>query len=180
MTARRLLPLLVALGLMTASPASALTITTTDTRPLAAWATRALVPLSPAAVTIERGVCPPSASMFSRSCAINTAPLTIWLSGRDGSPTLYHELGHIFDYTVMTDAARAEFGRIVHDTRPWRSAKNSPHEKFAQAYEACAMHRKISGPLWDVGYGYDPSPTMYRRACRLIRRAAVAPLLVAR
>lgn len=180
MTARRLLPLIAALASVTASPASALTITTTDTRPLAAWATRALVPLAPVTVTIERGVCPPDASMFRRSCAINASPVTIWLSGRDGRPTLYHELGHVFDYTVMTDAARGEFGRIVHDTRPWRSAKNSPHEKFAQAYAACAMHHAISGPLWDTGYDYDPTPTMHRRACRLIRRAAAAHLLVAR
>jgi hypothetical protein len=33
--------------------------------------------------------------------------------------TFLHELGHLFDFALMTDASRARFTAIIHDPRPW-------------------------------------------------------------
>lgn len=80
--------------------------------------------------------------------------------------TLFHELGHVFDYQHMDDRERAAFLRLTGDRRPWRSPRNSPHEKFAESYATCALHRRPAG-----GYGYSPPLRVHRRVCALIRGA---------
>lgn len=134
---------------------------------LQTWVDESRVPMAPGLVVIHAAHC-----ASGSSCT--TAPGDhIWL--RDDAeflrPTLTHELGHRFDYRVMTARSRAAFKRMIGDRRPWRSAPNSPHEKFAEAYGLCARRQAIRRAL-SLGYGHRTTPALHRRACRLIRRTA--------
>lgn len=84
-----------------------------------------------------------------------------------------HELGHQFDYQVMSDFQRDWFRMFIGDPRPWRSSPNSPHEQFAEAYRTCAMLRTRSA--WEFarggGFNYDPPWRRHRRICLMIKRA---------
>jgi hypothetical protein len=105
------------------------------------------------------------------ACA-SPAPATIWFTPRADREDFVHELGHHFDYSVMTDQARAGFQHIMGlDGRAWRSAPNSPHEKFAEAYRMCS-NSPGSPDLTRWGYGYQPTTAQHRRVCALIRRTA--------
>jgi len=86
---------------------------------------------------------------------------------------LLHELGHRFDYR-MPDWARNGFRKIMRERRAWRSAPNSPHERFADAYSICARSPKRLPASYSSGFGYDPSNSQHRRVCRLIGQAALA------
>jgi hypothetical protein len=75
---------------------------------------------------------------------------------RGGRFGLYHELGHLFDATLLTDADRAAFMRIWHVTIPagesvwnaWWSGEDHadplswgpPGEWFAEGYRLCATY----------------------------------------
>lgn len=85
-----------------------------------------------------------------------------------------HELGHRFDYRVMTPAARDAFRALIGTRRPWRAAPNSPHEQFAEAYGLCLRHRVIARDRDAGNYGYWPTRGTHRRVCRLIRMTAAA------
>ncbi len=59
-------------------------------------------------------------------CAVATPP-TVYLAADAQRPALYHELGHLFDFAILTDAERLRFMRIWH----WRLL---PGESIAQAW----------------------------------------------
>lgn len=139
---------------------------------LQAWVDASHVPVAAGQVIIHRARC---FDGQGRSCTRNPGD-EIWLYA---PPTelrydLSHELGHRFDYRVMTDRARDAFRALVGDPRPWRTSPNSPHEKFAEAYGLCLRRRSISafGPAM-ISYRYEATPRTHRRACRIIRQAAV-------
>jgi hypothetical protein len=78
------------------------------------------VPTPPITVVMNPDVA--SACLGHATCA--AAPGTIWWDGQGMLPTMLraaflHELGHVFDMSVMTDADRARFTAIIHDPRPW-------------------------------------------------------------
>lgn len=69
-----------------------------------------------------------------------------------GASGYWHETGHLFDFTVLTDAHRAEFKRILgipastewwteipEDTVALHHSYNPPGELFADAYSLCAL-----------------------------------------
>jgi hypothetical protein len=168
--------LLVLVGfLMLAAPAQAqLTLRYADGLPapaLQAWVDASNVPVAVGGVTIHRAHC-----FVGLSGSCTTAPGDeIWLKAQPSRlrVDLAHELGHRFDYRVMTDAARIAFGRLIADQRPWHAEPNSPHEKFAEAYGLCFRHRRITRAPAEFGYDFRPGPVRHRRVCRLIRQTAV-------
>jgi hypothetical protein len=102
-------------------------------------------------------------------------PATIWFGRSADRGDFLHELGHQFDYNVMTDAARASFMRIARLSGPWRSASPNPaHERFAEAYRMCALNPRRPDET-QMGYLYEPSVRQHRRVCALIERTGKRP-----
>ena len=146
-----------------------------------AWADRAKVPTVSAAVQLYLR-SDPSCPGGRKSCA-GTLPLHIFL-GDPNRWTFYHELGHIFDYVVMSadqDQStitrwRQRFLAIRGDSGAWRNGVNPPNEQFAQAYMFCAMDpRELPRGsrkrfMWDYRYA-GTTERQHRRSCRLIYRA---------
>src|SRR3954468_13703704 len=143
-TLRQLLLTVLALVVLSA-PAQAVTLVspTGDARiaRYQTWANAAAVPTPLGVVDLVLDSCPVD---VSDGCIYHGAPPTIFLGStvRD-RPTLLHELGHAFDTQRLTTADRAAFEGIFRDGRPWRTAPNSPHERFAEAYSLCARHTKL-------------------------------------
>lgn len=165
---------IAALAVASAAPAQATTLVLPDGRvaqPYQQWVDRAFIPTIQQTVTLHLEACPDSTRGEGGCTFVGTTD--VWLN-EPLTPrvALLHELGHQFDYWAMTDAARDEFRQLVGDPRPWRSAPNSPHEKFAEAYGFCARHRRIKNlDNTTLGYGYEPTPRMHKMVCALIRRA---------
>ncbi len=168
--ARALVAVVGALAsLVVASSAAALTVEGA-TDPWQAW-TYSHVPAPPGVVTVHEGACPdrPTAAGCAKSD-------DIWVRDiGEGAAfnryTFLHEVGHIFDYRVMTERARDAFRALVGDPRPWRSEVDSSHERFAEAYMFCARHRRVRESFGGTD-GYWVGPKRHRRICRLIRLAA--------
>ena len=134
-------------------------------RPYQRWVNRARVPTPPIAVTVIGEPCPTG---LGRSCTSPDGPIYIAPSELHPRHAFYHELGHKFDYTVMTDDGRAAFEALQGDARPWRSSPNSPHEQFAEGYSICAAQKVPHLPGY-VAYGYWRGLREHRAVCRLIR-----------
>ena len=90
-----------------------------------------------------------------------TGDLTIELySGELQRDVYYHEEGHVFDFTVMTDPMRAAFERIWGLEWGWwqrfGSDGRSPGEWFAEGYRLCAKYGAFGRPAGDdyTSYGY--------------------------
>jgi hypothetical protein len=135
---------------------------------LQGWIDASYVPVAPVLVIVHLGACYDG----GRTCTYPGSPW-IWLNEppNEMRVAFAHELGHVFDYFVLTDANRLTFRRLVGDTRPWRSTGgNSPHEKFAEAYGLCFRHLTIGARHYE-DYDYNPTPDLHRRVCSLIRRA---------
>lgn len=127
-------------------------------------------------VTLTLDQC---AGLTAVACA---TPGNIWLVPglladaawwREDRAVLWHELGHQFDYSVLSEAHRDKFRALIRDTRPWRSPPNSPHEQFAEAYRWCALNpaaRRLPR-LGAFKFGYHPTGRLHRRICLLIQRA---------
>lgn len=173
----RVLPLTLAALLLAVTPASAVVVQRPDGGSPAQyqqWADASLVPTVPGVVNVRRADCP---AWPGRSCAaadgrVYMAPRQILVRG-----TWLHELGHLFDWTFMSDSLRWRFRQLIHDGRAWhldpRSHVSSPQERFADAYAVCAMYRQIPASFYGaVSFDYSPGPRTHRLVCSLIRRAA--------
>ena len=75
---------------------------------------------------------------------------------------VYHELGHLF----ATDRLLQRFRRV---TGMERRSDWLVGERFADAYANCAFDALPGNWRFVDGYGYEPSRTMHRRVCALIR-----------
>ena len=138
-----------------------------------AWANASLVPTVAGQVTLKVTGCPglPKAA----GCVYTRSPRVVYVRRdvRHPRAVLLHELGHVYDLTVMSNRDRGEFRRIMR--RPhaqwWRG--NIPlAEWFAEAYSWCARYARIASVDDYAIYSYDPSPAQHRSTCALIRRAA--------
>lgn len=143
-----------------------------------------LAGLAALAALVGSGIAPPPSVPEVRweACPLDTGPrVSVPACTAPGHPVyvdpslrrglrfvIVHELGHHVDYQVLTDYQRAIFRRLVADRRPWRTAPNSPHEKFAEAYALCALRPR--GFYRSYGYGYDVSRKRHRRICLFMRR----------
>jgi hypothetical protein len=140
-------------------------------QPYQAWVDAARVPTPPATVTLRVAPCPVAPS--AAGCVFRGRS-EIFLSPSSGDRRrLLHELGHVFDQTVMTPAARARFQRLVRRRGAWASSTggDSAEEQFAEAYSLCAQRAKLSGTYFGM-YDYTPTPARHAEACRIIRAVA--------
>ena len=127
----------------------------------------------PAPPVVNRVVaaCPGLGAADQRPCS--GAPSTVYWDPAWPDPAAWqHELGHLFDYQVLTDADRAAFQRIIHLAGPWRPGTGAagPAEFFAVAYSQCALHSSVRRAS-TLGYGYRTTPKRHQAVCDLIRNA---------
>src|SRR5262249_54065325 len=112
-------------------------------------------------IVVHDAPCP----LAERACSIGGTP-DVYIQGFQPDVFL-HEMGHQFDY-AMTDRARTAFERITHDSRPWRSPPNSPHEQWAEAYRLCAQYGDQLPAGASAGYLYPVGKRVQRQVCALI------------
>ena len=164
--------LALALGSALTPPAHALQLLSTDHSAEVArfqtWVDASAMPTPPVSLNVVLESCPVA---ISDGCIVGEPRATVYLgSFVQDRPTLLHEVGHAFDATEMTDADRAAFQALFHDTRAWRSPPNSPHERFAEAYSLCARRPAIRR-AYTGAYAYRVTPRQQRRVCGIVRRA---------
>lgn len=169
-----------ALAALPASASAATVILAPGGRPYQRWVDHAKVPTPPTTIQIEETPCPSD----DRTSACTWVGGPIHLVPRRLGPVVrhefLHELGHSFDYLVMTEWARARFLKIIRDSPPWHAPANSPHEQFAEAWAFCARFgaakrsRRLRRRMLfaSVGYGYALNWRTHRRACALIQNVA--------
>ena len=158
-----------------AGPAAATTLVLPDgtqrPQPYQSWVDAARVPTPPGIVTLHLAPCPgaPTAGgcVARGSRAIHLGP-----GGRDRR-TLLHELGHVFDQTVLTTATRARFQALARRSGAWAAMAggDSAEEQFAEAYALCAQRSRLTS-TWFGMYDWTPTPRRHARTCALIRAAA--------
>jgi hypothetical protein len=174
------LPLLLVTFLLTAlyaTPAFATTIVTPDgkvAQPYQTWANQSAVPTPPGTVTVDLAPCPGGSAEVA-GCAY-AAQREIYL-GAEGrfKDRFLHELGHIYDATVMNNPLRTQFETMTRRPRTlaWATtaSANPPSEQFAEAYSMCARHRALREMAYGM-YAYSPTPALHKRVCSIIRQAA--------
>jgi hypothetical protein len=115
------------------------------------WIERARVPTPPVEVLVEDWGDPcawsdgEGASGRSMGCS-TTHPrpwVGMWRNQRwkDARDVFLHELGHVFDYTTLTDSDRDKLASIMRKKkRPWRGHPQTVDlsEQFAIGYAQCA------------------------------------------
>jgi hypothetical protein len=132
------------------------------------------VPMPPQ-LHVELRQCP-----YEREYGVSCADLeaaTIWLGIRDRF-TRWHEIGHLYDYQMLTDQDRAVLGRMMGGG--WGL------ERFADAYAACALELNPGGYRrgrvrimdWRTEYGYWPTDRQHARVCEWLRAKRPRPLTV--
>ncbi len=88
---------------------------------------------------------------------------------------LFHELGHVFDRELMTDATRAAFMDLIGRTDGWWSAADGapPEELFADAYALCSIYGAAipRDTLHPVGYGWKPTVALQKESCGIVLSA---------
>jgi hypothetical protein len=134
------------------------------------WVKRAKVPLVRGRVQLVFSGCPGRPAFAA--CVFSRRPRRIYLRPglRGARRVLYHELGHVFDLTVLNRRERRAFKRIMHLKRArWFGGVRPPAEWFADGYAQCALGRR---PRGGTQYGYRPSRRQHAAVCRLVRRAA--------
>jgi hypothetical protein len=137
------------------------------------WARQSLVPVVDGRVQVVLSGCP--AHPQAVGCTYSNRLSTVYVDKHRAvlPATLYHELGHLFDWRVLNNRDRRRFKRLVGQPRQgWFRGRREPAEQFAEAYSFCARYRRIKSIRTYATYGYDPSPAAHRAACRLIARAA--------
>jgi hypothetical protein len=137
------------------------------------WANRSLMPTVDGRVTLRLSGCPglPRAA----GCVYTRQPRVIYLKPNLRNPRsiLLHELGHVYDLTVLSNSDRGKFRRLMRKRhRRWWAGKRPLAEWFAESYSWCARHRRIVSIDRYAIYNYDPTSTQHVNACALIRRAA--------
>jgi hypothetical protein len=187
---REALVLTAVSGLVVTSSAAAYTVTRPNgqVRPVAtAWAEASLEPLPhEAGIVLNTNRRDVAGACYGNSACTSPEWPSIYLDPRYGSvrATFFHELGHRFDYTRLTDANRARFRELAHirPKRPWRGVPNAPAERFAEAYGLCSLGREPRLPLTPTrvsnringAYGYSPTVRQHRRICHWLRRFRAA------
>jgi hypothetical protein len=137
------------------------------------WVAKSLVPIVPGRVKVSLRGCP--AHPKAVGCVYSNRLSTLYLDRRRAAlpATLYHELGHLYDWRVLSNADRRRFKRLIGRPRQgWFKGQGEPAEQFAEAYSFCARYRRIRSIRAYATYGYDPSPAEHRAACRLITAAS--------
>lgn len=177
---------LAALALIVAVPtASATEIVGLDAPAIQLWANEAKMPTPPGNVEI-RGIEDDATCSDEWACAL---PGVIYIDAavplHDLRPAFLHEMGHEFDFELLTESERSEFTELAGvPGRPWDFEipgvdihKTSPREYFAEAFGLCSEYglhidpdeRFEALPLY---IGRFVSQHRYERICTLILRAS--------
>lgn len=123
--------------------------------------------------TIVEQSCP--TTDYETSCTGPEFGSVVYIAGNANRWSVWHELGHQFDYRYMTNADRGTFLYLTRQQdRAWRSPPNSPNEQFAEAFMACVHSAQYR--MRDTGYGYQPTPRQHRHICRWLNRVAARTL----
>ena len=136
------------------------------------WADVALVPTVRGRVKVRLARCPARAS--AAGCVYTRRPRTIYLRPRLRDPrgVLLHELGHVYDLTIMNNRDRGGFRRLMGRRAKWWKGSEPLAEQFAEAYSWCARFARIVSIARYSSYRYRPTARQHRRICTLIARAA--------
>jgi hypothetical protein len=138
------------------------------------WANASLVPTVRGRVTLRLTGCP--ALPRALGCVYGSRPRVVYMRRdvRDPHAVLLHELGHVYDLTVLSDRDRITAREILRmpAERKWWSGSTPPAEWFAEGYSWCARQSRITSLQAAALYRYDPTPSQHRRLCALIRGAA--------
>ena len=140
---------------------------------LHAWIDRSKVPLPTGRIQIRRLPCPLDLSLAG--CVYTKRPRIVYMRPALHEPRriLYHELGHVFDLTVLNMRERTLFKRIIGiRSAGWFRGALPPAEWFGDGYALCAARVRLHERARATPYGYAPSPRAHARVCRLIRSAA--------
>ena len=177
---RRILSILAAMtivGALAPQSAGAAQITSADGGALparyAAWLAAADTPLPRGEIAVYLQECP-SGPRWAAGCAFVDRG-RIYL-GREArfEDRFFHELGHMYDASTLSDALRERFAALIGRAGEWgwtATSVNPPIEQFAEAYSMCARHRTIRAVAYGM-YDYTPTPAVHRRACAIVRAAA--------
>ena len=140
--------------------------------PYQRWIDRAKVPTVSGRVRVVLSGCP--GRPRNAGCVVTRRLRTVYMKRSVSNPrnTLYHELGHLFDFRLMSRGERRLYKRLIGQRRrAWFGGVNPPGEQFAEAYALCASRRRIAR-VARGHYGFRTSPRRHRATCGLIRRAA--------
>ncbi len=83
----------------------------------------------------------------------------------------FHELGHNVVNLQATATDHQRLQELVRDPRPWDQSPNSPREKSAVAWAACASFSTRTANL-DFDYDYRPTRRRFKLICAVYRRMA--------
>jgi hypothetical protein len=129
------------------------------------WLAKFYVPSPPGYVDFGIGSC---ASHDELGCMEWTSPIAtvrIIRSDRLDRFTFAHEMGHVFDYYVLSrTGGRDRFATL--EGFPWTTPRSE--EYFADSYAVCALHTVLRRPV-TTDYGFRVTPSLHRRICSLIR-----------
>ncbi len=131
------------------------------------WANAALVPTVTGRVTMRLSGCPGLPRVAG--CVYTRQPRVLYLKPGLEHPrgVMLHELGHIYDLTVLSNRDRGQFRRIMQ--RPhaqWWKGNTPLAEWFAEAYAWCARYARIVSVSRYAIYRYDPTPVAAPRHVR--------------
>lgn len=163
--------LAIGVALVLAAPTQASTTIAPESdasRPYARWVERSKVPTPDVELTVLREDCP---GIPNKACA---GWDYIYLAAAPGftKQHFFHEMGHEFDYHLLTDDGRATVLGLMRSEGPWRTADGSfsPHELFAEAYSQCALGGWAKRHLGQKERPVLPRGRMHK-VCELIRAA---------
>lgn len=136
------------------------------------WIDRSRIPTVRGKVRLVLTGCPARPRFVG--CVYSRRLHTIYLTR--GAPkmrsVLYHELGHLFDYRLLSGRERRAYKRRIGQSgRSWFGGLNPPAEQFAEGYALCARKGRIAHATRGH-YGFRTSPRRHASVCALIRRAA--------
>ena len=129
------------------------------------WLQQFYVPSPPGYVDFGIGPC---ANAGELGCMEWTAPIAtvrIERSDRLDRFTFAHEMGHVFDYYVLSRTGGRDRFAVL-EGFPWTTPRSE--EYFADSYALCALHRHLQRAV-TTGYGFRVTPALHTRICSLIR-----------
>lgn len=148
----------------------------TVAQPFASWAESSAMPLPPGDITVVVSPCPLETDVVASGCTAREWPIFLdaALLADQMREVFLHEIGHQFDWRVLTNADRVRLAAVMHAPWPWsQGSRPSGSEWFAEAYSTCArpgLMRTLSrrkGRVW-MRYDWQPSVRRVRQVCSLI------------
>lgn len=140
-----------------------------------------------AIAVITYGPCPdPGMEAFVAGCVVRpnqvyvsrTSPLKGPLAPIALEQVRNHELGHVIDFNLLTNADRGTFEYLTHQTgRPWTDPDpyaDQPQEQFAEAVRLCGRSTRWLS-RYEIDYGYDPTLRQHRKMCRWLASIGSRP-----